>query len=426
MKTETVRMASGAAGGQAPAAGNTAAGRVGDELRARREALGWDLGEIATALRIRLPYLEAIERGDLKAVPGNAYALGFLRSYANILGLDPEPLCRRFRSEARDVNRKPELAFPAPMPERGVPAGAAVLVGLVVIGLVYAGWYRLSSHSTVAAQSVPSLPAPAVTAGGTPTPPTAQQPTPAVASVLPDGQAARPPSVLPQIAAETPAPAVSPAPTPVPPATPEAAAPTQAATPQQAPPVAPPVQQAQASPPAAPAVAPGEVALVAKAASWVQVRRDGHVLYDHTMQPGERWVLPPGTGQAVMTVGNAGGLAIATGGVEAPALGRDGAVMRNVKLGGEDTAPQPMSPQAAFPPAVSAAPPATPQTAPQAVPPATAGVAGLPGDFSGSGAKVVRPHHPKPAAPAPHEPSADDLNSMQLQQHRAAPPAGEP
>lgn len=418
MKTETVRMASGAAGGQASGAGATAAGRVGDELRARREALGWDLGEIASALRIRLPYLEAIERGDLKSVPGNAYALGFLRSYANILGLDPEPLCRRFRSESRDVNRKPELAFPAPMPERGVPAGAAVLVGLVVIGLVYAGWYHLSSHVTVPAQSVPPLPAPAVTAGGAPTPPTAQQPSPAVASVLPDGQAARPPSVLPPAPAETSVPAPLPA-APAPAAVPQTVQTAPQPTPQPVPQPAPPPSVTTQATPQTPAVAPGEVALVAKAASWVQVRRDGHVLYDHTMQPGDRWVLPPGAGQAVMTVGNAGGLAIATGGVEAPVLGRDGAVLRNVKLGGEGMA---VSPQAVFPPASSAAPPAPAATAPP-----SPGVAGLPADFSGSGTKATHPRRPKPVAVPSHEPSADDLNNMQLQQHRAAsPPAGQP
>ncbi len=44
----------------------------GSELREARERLGWDLGEVAAALRIKLVYLAAIEDGRLSALPGNA------------------------------------------------------------------------------------------------------------------------------------------------------------------------------------------------------------------------------------------------------------------------------------------------------------------------------------------------------------------
>src|SRR5262245_50716377 len=92
-------------------AGSGSATRVGADMRGARERLGWELPAIAAHLRIRLPYLEAIEDGRIADLPGNAYAVGFLRTYAQALGLDPDETARRFREEATHVNRKTELDF---------------------------------------------------------------------------------------------------------------------------------------------------------------------------------------------------------------------------------------------------------------------------------------------------------------------------
>ena len=56
--------------------------RAGADLRAARERVGWSLPDVAAALHIRLQYLEALEAGRIDDLPGNAYALGFLRTYA--------------------------------------------------------------------------------------------------------------------------------------------------------------------------------------------------------------------------------------------------------------------------------------------------------------------------------------------------------
>src|SRR5690242_17893403 len=105
-----------------PDAGLPQAPAAGALLRAARERVGWTLAEIAAALRIRPYYLEALEDGRVDELPGNAYALGFLRTYASALGLDANEIARRFKTEAALVNRRPELQFPVPVPERGVPA----------------------------------------------------------------------------------------------------------------------------------------------------------------------------------------------------------------------------------------------------------------------------------------------------------------
>ncbi len=91
-------------------------------------------------------------------LPGNAYALAFVRTYAKALGLDAEEMVRRFKTEAAEVSRRAELIFPVPMPERGLPAGAVVLLGLVLAIGAYAGWYRLSGEGRLPAETVTAIP----------------------------------------------------------------------------------------------------------------------------------------------------------------------------------------------------------------------------------------------------------------------------
>ncbi|MBX6747575.1 MAG: helix-turn-helix domain-containing protein, partial [Acetobacteraceae bacterium] len=104
----------------AAAAGEAA--RLGEELRDARLALGLSVEDIAASLRIRRGYLVALEEGRLRDLPALAYALGFVRSYARALGLDEDEMVRRFREVSGPaVQRKTDLVFPEPVPERGVP-----------------------------------------------------------------------------------------------------------------------------------------------------------------------------------------------------------------------------------------------------------------------------------------------------------------
>ena len=138
--------------------GASRAPRAGADLRAARERVGWSLQEMAAALHIRPQYLEALEAGRISELPGNAYALGFLRTYAGALGLDPNEIARRFKAEAAAVDEKTELTFPVPAPERGVPAGAVVLLGVVLAVGAYVGWYRLSGEGRLPAETSMQIP----------------------------------------------------------------------------------------------------------------------------------------------------------------------------------------------------------------------------------------------------------------------------
>jgi cytoskeletal protein RodZ len=74
---------------------------VGDQLRAERERRRITLAEVAGATKIRRSYLVALERDDWKILPAAVFARGFLRSYAEHLGLDSEHLLRVHQRQQR-------------------------------------------------------------------------------------------------------------------------------------------------------------------------------------------------------------------------------------------------------------------------------------------------------------------------------------
>jgi cytoskeletal protein RodZ len=69
---------------------------IGRTLLETREQLGLTLDEAERVTRIRVHHLEAIERGDLEALPSPVQARGFLNNYADFLGLDAEVILLQY------------------------------------------------------------------------------------------------------------------------------------------------------------------------------------------------------------------------------------------------------------------------------------------------------------------------------------------
>jgi cytoskeleton protein RodZ len=135
------------------------ASAVGTLLRQARERNGLSLAAAAQQLRIRDSYLRAIEEGNFRALPGATYAVGFLRSYADHLGLDPQEIVRRFREEVEELGRRTQLVFPSVPAEGKIPGGAILMIAAVVALLGYGGWYFLSERDTSVAEVAPTMPA---------------------------------------------------------------------------------------------------------------------------------------------------------------------------------------------------------------------------------------------------------------------------
>lgn len=131
---------------------------VGTMLRACRLRVGASLSEASEALCIREAYLAAIEEGRFQDLPGSTYASGFVRAYAEYLGVHGEEMVRRFKDEVAGMGGAAELHFPSPMEESGFPGGALLLIGIVIALLGYGGWYLINTRNDFIAELVAPLP----------------------------------------------------------------------------------------------------------------------------------------------------------------------------------------------------------------------------------------------------------------------------
>ena len=66
----------------------------GAALLKERRRQGLSLGDISRQLKLSVRQVEALERDDYSAYKGPVFIHGFIRNYAKLLGLDPEPLIR--------------------------------------------------------------------------------------------------------------------------------------------------------------------------------------------------------------------------------------------------------------------------------------------------------------------------------------------
>lgn len=76
------------------AAPTPGAGRL---LSAAREGQGLSLEEVARSLKLAVRQVEAMERGEYDKLPGITFVRGFIRNYARLLQIDPEPLLGTLR-----------------------------------------------------------------------------------------------------------------------------------------------------------------------------------------------------------------------------------------------------------------------------------------------------------------------------------------
>ena len=144
-----------------PAQGDESNGeaKIGRILEQKRKERGLSLEDVEQATKIRKRYLTGLEREDYAMLPDAVYVRGFLKTYANYLGLDGEDLSRQLKSTRKprrergiDYNTNPESDFEEPLispsgltgtPKRKIPTSAivtlivALLALAAVIGTLY-------------------------------------------------------------------------------------------------------------------------------------------------------------------------------------------------------------------------------------------------------------------------------------------------
>lgn len=153
---------------------------IGNKLRTAREAQGITLQEVASRTRIQNAFLERIEQGELEGLPGFSFVRGFIRNYAQMLGVDDPELLGQLQAMGRAADATP----PPPMKESverlldaektvGVPWPRVALLALLAILVLWVGYLLVrvflpsdSAYETPPAKPVaqaPAAPSPAPT-----------------------------------------------------------------------------------------------------------------------------------------------------------------------------------------------------------------------------------------------------------------------
>ena len=280
---------------------------VGEILRRARIHMGLSLEDVESQLRIRSALLEALEHNDVSNLPGRAYAIGFVRSYSEFLGLDGDKMVALFKRQAVGQSARPELNFPVPaseskMPDKYIMAGA--IAGLLILILLASLMTGGGGDET----SVPDVPVEmqvtetdySVPAAGADEEVLDEDDTTTVAEATEAEE--------PEQTAASPAPAPAPQP---------------AAQQQEA--------DAQAS---ATSAESQESRIVIRAIdnSWVEIRdQDGNVLVSRILQKGNYYLLPNDP-TLIMDTGSIGALQIVLDGKPLPRMGKMGQIARSISL----------------------------------------------------------------------------------------------
>ncbi len=132
---------------------------IGERLRQAREAKGISLDELASQTRIPIRHLQHIEREEWDALPAVTYCIGFVRSYANAVGLDGAAIGRELRDRLGGVRtRAPAAEYYQPADPSRVPPRSLALITLVLIvvaAVVYFVWRSSLDDAPEAAVTVP-------------------------------------------------------------------------------------------------------------------------------------------------------------------------------------------------------------------------------------------------------------------------------
>lgn len=107
---------------------------IGAALAERRKVRGLTIEKVTQVIKIRIPYLKAMEKGEWSDLPGDVYAKGFVKRYAQFLGLDGDKLLAPYLAE-RPVSQENQNQ-PGQSGGSDVSRGLLVAVGVVAVFVI--------------------------------------------------------------------------------------------------------------------------------------------------------------------------------------------------------------------------------------------------------------------------------------------------
>ena len=105
--------------------------------------------QASALLKVRVKIIKDFENGDQIDLPGTAYKIGFVRSYARLLKLDSDLLVQEFKESLEVDNFKEEYKFLSPEINNNkiLPIGAVASFFIALI--VYSGWYYTDRNNAI-------------------------------------------------------------------------------------------------------------------------------------------------------------------------------------------------------------------------------------------------------------------------------------
>ena len=105
--------------------------------------------QASALLKVRVKIIKDFENGDQIDLPGTAYKIGFVRSYARLLELDSDLLVQEFKESIEINDFKEEYKFLSPEIHNTkiLPIGA--VVSFVIVLVVYSGWYYTDRNNEI-------------------------------------------------------------------------------------------------------------------------------------------------------------------------------------------------------------------------------------------------------------------------------------
>lgn len=251
---------------------------VGEILRRTRVHYQKSIKDVETALRIRAEQIEAIEQGNVEKLPARVYAIGFVRSYAEFLGLDGGRIVDLFKTQSAGQASVPSLNFPVAATDSKAAPFLLVVVCVVVLIAFAVVFVTQQESKREVIESVPP-----------------------------------PPKVVEQeIAVEQPVYG------PMRPSLAEGGVSAEQSTEQGLEPADP--------------VKPKGVVLNVQQNSWVEIRdKDDEVVLSRVLQAGDQYFVPDRPDLNI-SIGNAGGVSLEIDGVSLKPLGEKGSVIRRLPL----------------------------------------------------------------------------------------------
>ncbi len=118
---------------------------IGAILKSNRLKNKKSLEEVSAELCIRKIYLTALEEGDYETLPPIPYGIGYVRTYANYLGLSSERAVKLYKAASIVEENKEDETILAP--EINKSNNKHLVLGIIALFFVYGSWYAINSIS---------------------------------------------------------------------------------------------------------------------------------------------------------------------------------------------------------------------------------------------------------------------------------------